>query len=59
MPLPVNPLTVPLPTVTSVEVNPVTLSLKVAVTENGAFVVVGEVDVRASVGAVISAVRVN
>ena len=36
-----------------------TLSLNVAVTKNGAFVVVGEVDVKATVGAVISAVRAN
>jgi hypothetical protein len=38
-------------------INPVTFSLKVAVTKNGAFIVVGEVDVKATVGAVKSAVR--
>jgi len=59
VPLPVKPLTVPFATVTSVSINPVTLSLKVAVTENGAFVVVGDADVKATVGAVISAVRTS
>ena len=44
---------------TSLAINPVTFSLKVAVTKNGAFVVVGDADVKATVGAVISAVRVN
>ena len=39
--------------------NPVTFSLKVAVTINGAFIVVGEADVKATVGGVISAVRVS
>ena len=34
--------------------NPVTLSLNVAVTKNGAFVAVGEVDVKPTVGAVAS-----
>jgi len=37
----------------------VTLSLNVAVTKNGAFVVVGDSEVKATVGAVISAVRVS
>ena len=44
---------------TSLAINPVTFSLNVAVTKNGAFVVVGDVDVKATVGTVISAVRVN
>ena len=44
----------PLATVTSVAINPITVSLKVAVTKNGAFVVVGDVDVRATVGATVS-----
>ena len=59
MPLPVKPLTVPLATLTPLLVNPVTLSLKVAVTAKGAFVVVGDADVKAIVGGVASAVRVN
>ena len=50
MPLPVKPLTVPLVTLMSLLLNPVTFSLKVAVTENGAFIVVGEADVKATVG---------
>ena len=54
-----NPLTVPLATVTSVSINPVTVSLKVAVTRNDAFVVVGDADVKVTFGAVISAVRVS
>ena len=58
MPLPVKPLTAPLVTLTPLLVNPVTLSLKVAVTAKGAFVVVGDADVKATVGAA-SAVRVN
>jgi hypothetical protein len=43
----------------SLSINPVTFSLKVAVTKNGAFIVVGEVDVKATVGAVKSAVRTS
>jgi hypothetical protein len=39
--------------------NPVTFSLKVAVTKNGAFIVVGDADVKATVGAVASYVRVS
>jgi hypothetical protein len=37
----------------------VTLSLNVAVTKKGAFVVVGDADVKTTVGAVMSAVRVS
>ena len=59
MPLPVKLLIVLLVRFTSLAINPVTLSLKVAVTKNGAFVVVGDADVKATVGAVISAVRVS
>ena len=59
MPLPVKPLTVPLVTLMPLLLNPVTFSLKVAVTKNGAFIVVGEADVKATVGGVISAVRVS
>ena len=44
---------------TSLAINPVTLSLNVAVTLNGALVVVGDGDVKATVGAVRSAVRVS
>ena len=59
MPLPVKLLIVLLVRLTSLAINPVTVSLKVAVTRNGAFVVVGDADVKATVGAVISAVRVS
>ena len=59
MPLPVKPLIVLLVRLTSLAINPVTLSLNVAVTKNGAFVVVGDADVKATVGGVMSAVRVN
>jgi len=59
VPLPVKPLIVLLVRLTSLAINPVMLSLNVAVTKNGAFVVVGEVDVKATVGAVKSAVRVS
>jgi hypothetical protein len=40
-------------------INPVTFSLKVAVTKNGAFIVVGDVEVKATVGGVTSAVRTS
>jgi hypothetical protein len=43
----------------SLEINPVTFSLKVAVTKNGALIVVGDAEVKATVGGVISAVRVS
>ena len=59
MPLPVKPLTVPLVTLMSLEINPVTFSLKVAVTKNGAFIVVGDGEVKATVGGVTSAVRIS
>ena len=59
MPLPVKPKIVLLVRLTSLAINHVTLSLNVAVTKNGAFVVVGEVEVKATVGAEISAVRVS
>ena len=59
MPLPVKLLIVLLVRFTSLAINPVTLSLNVAVTKNGAFVVVGDVEVKATVGAVISAVRTS
>jgi hypothetical protein len=55
----VKPLSVLLVRLTSLAINPVTLSLNVAVTKNGAFVVVGDAEVKATVGAVISAVRVS
>ena len=56
MPLPVKLLIVLLVRFTSLAINPVTLSLKVAVTKNGAFVVVGEVDVKATVGTIVSTI---
>ena len=59
MPLPVKPLIVLLVRLTSLAINPVTLSLNVAVTLNGVFVIVGDADVKATVGAVKSAVRVS
>ena len=46
--------TVALATVISVLSNPVTFSLKVAVTLNGALTVVADVDVKAIVGAMLS-----
>jgi hypothetical protein len=49
--------TVALVTVISVLSNPVTSSLNVAVTLNGAFIVVADAEVKATVGAVKSAVR--
>ena len=52
-------LSVLLVRLTSLAINPVTLSLNVAVTKNGAFVVVGEVEVKATFGAVRSAVRLS
>ena len=39
---------------TSLAINPVTLSLNVAVTKNGVFVVVGGADVKATVGTRVS-----
>ena len=39
---------------TSLAINPVTLSLNVAVTKNGAFVVVGDADAKATVGTTVS-----
>jgi len=40
-------------------INPVTFSLKVAVTKNGAFIVVADAEVKATVGGVTSAVRIS
>ena len=51
--------TVALVTVISLLSNPVTFSLNVAVTLNAALTVVVDGDVKATVGAVISAVRVS
>jgi hypothetical protein len=51
--------TVALVTVISVLSNPVTSSLNVAVTLNAALTVVADADVKVTVGAVKSAVRVN
>ena len=59
MPLPVKPLIVLLVRLTLLAINPVTLSLNVAVTKNGAFVVVEDADAKATVGAIISAIRVS
>ena len=59
MPLPVKPLTVPLVTLMPLSINPVTFSLKVAVTKNGAFIVVADAEVKATVGGVTSAVRIS
>ena len=59
MPLPVKPLILLLVRLTSLAINPVTLSLNVAVTLNGVFVIVGDAEVKATFGAVKSAVRVN
>ena len=39
---------------TSLAINPVTLSLNVTVTKNGAFVVVGDADVRKTIGGMVS-----
>jgi hypothetical protein len=41
------------------ELNPVTFSLKVAVTKNGALIVIADAEVKATVGGVRSAVRVS
>ena len=54
MPLPVKLLIVLLVRLTSLAINPVTLSLNVAVTKNGAFVLVGDADVKATVGTTVS-----
>jgi len=54
VPLPVNPLTVPFATVTSVSINPVTVSLKVAVTVNKPLTVAAEVDAKVTVGGTAS-----
>ena len=54
-----KPLIVLLVRLRSLAINPVTLSLNVAVTLNGAFVVVGDAEVKATVGAVASYVRVS
>jgi hypothetical protein len=47
-------LSVLLVRLTSLPINPVTLSLNVAVTKNGAFVVAGDADVKVTVGARVS-----
>ena len=49
-----KPLIVLLVTLTSLSINSVTLSLNSAVTKNGAFVVVGDAEVKATVGATVS-----
>ena len=56
MPLPVKLLIVLLVRFTSLAINPVTLSLNVAVTKNGAFVVVRDADVKAIVGTTVSTI---
>src|SRR4028118_1099748 len=56
MPLPAKPLIVLLVRLTSLSINPVTLSLNVAVTKNAAFVVVGEVDAKVTVGTLVSTI---
>jgi hypothetical protein len=48
----VKPLIVLLVRLTSLAINPVTLSLNVAVTKNGAFVVVADADVKVTVGTI-------
>ena len=59
MPEPLKPLTVPLVTAKSVAMKLVTASLKVAVTVNGALTVVLAAEVRLTVGAKLSKVRVK
>jgi len=50
----VKSLIVLLVRLTSLAINPVTLSLNVAVTKNGAFVVVGDSEVKTTAGAMVS-----
>ena len=49
-----KPLIVLLVRLTSLAINPVTLSLNVAVTKKGPFVVVGDAEVKATVGTTVS-----
>ena len=59
VPVPLKPLTVPLVTVISLAIKLVVLSLKVAVTGNAAVTVAAAAEVRLTVGAILSKVRVK